>query len=129
MIVDFLGSIPGAYFNAVLICFFSNLLRHHGLASNLINAIKLSWPVLEAILAGYVPAVLISAIIQYFVPSLASVQYLLIPLGVLISATLLRRTFLTENSKTKKWNIVIIILTLLQVMYLGISIFILNGNI
>ena len=119
MVGLFLGSVPGAYFNAVLVCFFVNLFRQHGLVFNPVKAVKLIWPVFKAMLLGFIPAAIASTVIQQLVPSLVNAPLLIAPLGALVSAVLLHRMFLTEISNTRNWNIAIAILTLVQVVLVG----------
>lgn len=106
-----LGSVPGAYFNAVLLCFFVNLLRQNGLVLNPVKAAKLIWPVFRSMLLGFVPAVLLSSIIQWLIPSLGNITLVLGPLGALVSAILLHRFLLGEVGNPRQWNIAIAILT------------------
>lgn len=117
----FLGSIPGAYFNAVLICFFVNLFRQHGLVFNPVKAMKLIWPVFKAMLLGFIPAAIASTVIQQLVPSLVNAPLLIVPLGALVSAVLLHRMFLTEIGNTRNWNIAVAILAVVQIALLGFS--------
>lgn len=121
MVVIFLGSIPSTYFNAVWMCFFVNLLRQHGLVFNPMKAFKLVWPAFKTLLVGFVPAALLIPVVQKLMPSLTYAPLLLVSLGLLVSAALLHRMLLTHISNTRKWNVAIAILAIVQVVLLGFA--------
>jgi len=77
----FLVSVPGAYFNAVLMCFFVNLYRQHGFVFNPVKAMKLIRSAFKAMLLGVLPAVILSMVIQQLMPSLIHAPLLIVPLG------------------------------------------------
>jgi len=115
----FLSSVPGAYFNGILICFFVDLIRQHGFILSPWKVAKLTWPILKSLLLGFVPAVLISQFIQYFTSPALSISLILGALGVFVSAVLLHRVLLTKVNKATNWNIAIVVLALIQLALLG----------
>jgi hypothetical protein len=119
MVGIFLASVPGAYFNAVLVCFFVNLFRLHGLVFNPTKALKLVLPAFKTMLSGFVPAVILTTAIQMSTPSMTYGPLLLVPLGILVSAVLLHRMLLAEISNTRNWNVAIAILALVQAGFVG----------
>jgi hypothetical protein len=116
-----LGSLPGVYFNAVLICFFFNLLRQNGLVLNPVKAAKLIWPVFKSMLLGFVPAAILSSLIQRLIPSPSIIAIVIVSLGALISAILLHRFLLGEVDSPRKWNIAIAILVCAMILLLWTS--------
>lgn len=112
------GSIPGAYFNAVLVCFFVNLLRQNGLVLNPFKAAKLIWPAFKSMLLGIVPTAILSSLIQWLIPSLSSANLVIVPLGALVSAILLHRVLLDNVSNPKLWNIAIAILVCAMFLFI-----------
>lgn len=116
----FFGSIPGAYFNAVLVCFFVNLLRQNGLVLNPFKAAKLIWPAFKSMLLGFVPAAILSSLIQWLIPSLSSASLIIAPLGALVSAILLHRFLLNDVSNSKPWNIAIAVLACAMILFVWV---------
>ena len=123
-----LSSIPGAYFNAVLICYFVHLLRTHGLIFNPVRVVKLMWPVLKAMLCGFVPAAIITAILLNHQASSPNLALVLGPLGALVSAIVLHRLLLRDISETRPWTMAIVILALVQTLLVAVSLFLLRGS-
>lgn len=119
----YLFYIPGAYFNAVMICLIVKTLRRNGPIFSPLKAMKLLWPLLKtlvkALLWGFIPAVLISALVRHFAPSGSWVSISIILLGILMSAIYVHRVVLTDVVEQAKWNWVIVILTLLQIAASG----------
>lgn len=119
----FLFYILGAYFNAVMICLFVKTLRRNGPIFSPLKAVKLLWPLLKtlvkALLLGFIPAVLLSRLLEYIVPSWNLVALAIILLGVLFSAIFVHRIVLTDVVALAKWNWVIVTLTLLQITAFG----------
>jgi hypothetical protein len=126
MVGLFMGSISGAYLNSVLMCFFVNLLRQHGLVYDLKKVMALGWPAFRAIILGFVPAVVMATYIEWLVPSLTSVVPLSIPVGAFVSAVLVHRFFLTVVGNSRIWNFAILTLTGVQISLSGLAIFLIQ---
>lgn len=123
----FLFYIPGAYFNAVMICLFVKTLRQNGPIFSPLKAVKLLWPLLKtlvkALLLGFIPALLLSKLLQHIAPSWDLVALSIILLGVLFSAIFVHRIVLADVVTQAKWNWVIVTLTLLQIIAFGSVLF------
>lgn len=123
----FLFYIPGAYFNAVMICLFVKTLRRNGPIFNPLKAVKLLWPLLQilvkALFFGLIPAVLLSTLVQYIAPSWSLVALAIILLGILFSAIFVHRVMLSDIVAPAKWNWIIVVLTLLQIAAFGSVLF------
>ena len=116
-----LGSLPGVYFNAVLICFFVNLLCQNGVVLNPVKAVSLIWPAFRSMLLGFVPAAILSSLIQQLIPSPNIITIVIVWLGALVSAILLHRFLLGEVDSPRKWNIAIAILACAMILLLWTS--------
>lgn len=123
--------IPGAYFNAVMICLFFKTLRRNGPIFNPLKAAKLLWflfkLLLRALLFGFIPAVLISTLFRYIAPNWNLTAISIILLGILFSAFLIHRVALTEVVAKTKWNWAIAIMTLFQITAFGSVFFFLKN--
>lgn len=99
-LMELLG-IPGAYFNAMLFCFFVALFQEDRPTLNLVKSLKAFWPALKATLVGFLPAAVIASTILWFFPSLPDrYQVTVMLLGVFVSAVVLHRFLL---NKFEKW--------------------------
>lgn len=118
-----LFAIPAAYFNAVMICLLVKTLRRNGPIFNPLHAVKLLWSLLKillkALLVGFVPAMLLSALVRYITPSWSLFSIFVVLLGTLLSAVLIHRVLLTKIVAQTKWNWAIAILTLFQIAASG----------
>lgn len=113
-----LGSLLGVYFNAVLICFFVNLVRQNGLVLNPVKSAKLIWPLLRSMLLGFAPAAIFISLIQQLIQSPNIVTVVIFSLGALVSAILLHRFLLSEVDNPRKWNVAIAILACAMILLL-----------
>lgn len=123
-----LGSLPGAYFNAVLICYFVHLLRTHGMTFDPLKVVKLMWPVLKAMLFGFLPAAIVTAILLNHQASSPNLALVVGPLGALASAIVLHRLLLRDITDTRPWNKAIGILVLVQILFVAVMLFLLRGS-
>ena len=112
-------NIPGAYFNALLVCFFVVYFREYGFILNPLRALKslkAFWPVLKASLFGFIPAVLVLIVAQRLAPNLSNTYQRAIPaLGIFISAVLLHKHLLPQFKNRIFFNISVAVLIALQV--------------
>ena len=111
-----LTSLPGAYFNAVLVCYFVS-----GLFPKPMAAMKSEWPFLRSVLAGFVPASFLSALIQWQLPTYNGFAIFVVCVGVVVSAVLLHRSLLTEAKQPRRWNTAIAVLACGMIVLLGLS--------
>lgn len=117
-----LTSIPASYFNAAMICFFATVLRQHGLIFNPITSAKLMWPLIRAVLIGFVPAAALGNLLLAFAPSWGTVGLVLVSLGALLGAILIHRIVLGVVTRKVRWNWAIAVVTLIQFV-ISVSVF------
>ncbi|MEL6684518.1 MAG: hypothetical protein AAFN63_18580 [Pseudomonadota bacterium] len=116
-----LTSLPGAYFNALLACFFVLLIKEQGLVVSPLKFFGIFWPVLKPLLLGFFPAAVIGLLVLQLGPSQNIVYYtILISFGLFVSAALFHRYLLTKFHKMVVWHLLIMVLIFLQLALFSI---------
>ncbi|MEM7215214.1 MAG: hypothetical protein AAF423_06690 [Pseudomonadota bacterium] len=110
-----LGAMVSAYFNAAMMCFLAKIAYEHGTIWNPVKAVAVLWPMLKAILLGFLPAGFLSAVFLYFFPGWEQVPIIIISFGVLVSALLLHSYLLALVEHRPGWNWAIAILAFTQI--------------
>jgi hypothetical protein len=116
-------SLPGIYFNAILICWFTVYYQKNGMVSSSIKPMKSIRPLLKAFAVGGLPGLVLSNILLFQLPK-AGALIISTPalIGILISGILLHKDFLSNVGKKRTWNIrialIIIVSTVLLFIFL-----------
>ena len=93
-----------------------------------LKVVKLMWPVLKAMLFGFLPAAIVTAILLNHQASSPNLALVLGPLGALASAIVLHRLLLRDITDTRPWNKAIGILVLVQILFVAVLLFLLRGS-
>ncbi|WP_170556997.1 hypothetical protein [Ruegeria atlantica] len=108
----FLLSLPGLYFNSVLLVWFFVQFSEHGLIFSIARSFSVLKPLLRCMLYGIVPGLIVSNVIVFFGTN--SILLISIPgmVGAAISAWLLHKEILGNVQNKKTGNIAIAVVFL-----------------
>ncbi len=115
----FVLSIPGVYFNSVLIVWFVTMFAKHGLIFSPIRAFNVMKPVLKAFAFGFIPGAIISNLIAF---STGKINFLIVlpaMAGIVVSAYILHQDLLRQSQSTRKANIFILIIGVMMSVLAG----------
>lgn len=115
----FLLSLPGTYFNSVLLVWFFVLFSEHGLIFSIARAFSVLKPLLKCLLYGIIPGTIISNIIAFVEKN--SIFWVSVPVlvGMAVSAWLLHKEVLLHVQRKRTGNIAIAVVFLTMTALVG----------
>ncbi|WP_171207338.1 MULTISPECIES: hypothetical protein [unclassified Ruegeria] len=119
-----LFSIPGVYFNAVLLTWFVETFRKNGLVFAPARGFKLMTPVFKAFLFGVVPGAVITNYLAFYTEK--PHVYVSVPMviGIVVSGIVLHRDLISHSENLPKTNAVIAGIGLALAVFWGFIAFI-----
>ncbi|MDA7963858.1 hypothetical protein [Ruegeria sp.] len=116
-------SIPGVYFNSVLIVWFITIFSIHGFIFSPVRAFKTMKPVMKAFLYGFIPGALISNIIAFNMETANILAMLPVVFGVAVSAFVLHKELFRISSNPRKTVMYVAVFFVLMTLLFGWSAF------
>lgn len=112
-------SLPGAYFNSVLLVWFFVLFSEKGLVFSISRSFSALKPLLRCLLFGIVPGTILSNIIAIFGTNSVFSVSVPVLIGAVVSAWILHRDILAHVQNKRTVNIAIAIIFLAMVALVG----------
>lgn len=119
----FFFSLPGIYFNSVLIVWFTTIFSIHGFIFSPIRAFKTMKPVMKALLYGFIPGALISNVIAFSSDSVSILATLPAVIGVAVSAYILHKDLFIISLNARRTAIFVAVFFVLMAVLFGWSAF------
>lgn len=102
-------SIPGAYLNAGIVCYFIWLIQRRGTADDPGSGWGWLRPLGPVALWGVVPGAILGNLLALFGSTFAG--SLVFAIGALVSAVMLQRLLMARVHRPDRWNLAILVLT------------------
>ncbi|KPN62010.1 hypothetical protein SAMN04488527_11818 [Aliiroseovarius crassostreae] len=125
----FVVSIPGIYFNPVLIVWFVTMLAKHGLIFSPIRAFNVMKPLSKAVLYGFVPDAILTNVITFSLGKSNLLVILPAVIGISFSAYMLHWELIINSANSRRTNIYVLNVGLIMTLSLGWCIFVMEKSL